>query len=46
MVWTPQQTGAFLDHVADTRLYLMWHLFAFTGMRRGEMAGLRWPTST
>jgi integrase len=33
----------FLDAVADDRLYAMWHLFAFTGMRRGEMAGLRWP---
>lgn len=42
MVWTPQQIGAFLDAVADDRLFAMWHLFAVTGMRRGEMAGLRW----
>ncbi len=42
MVWTPAQTGTFLDAVADDRLYAMWHLFAFTGMRRGEIAGLRW----
>ena len=36
------QTGTFLDSVADDRLYAMWHLFTFTAMRRGEMAGLRW----
>jgi len=42
MLWTPAQTGAFLDSVADDRLYPMWQLFAFTGMRRGEVAGLRW----
>jgi integrase len=42
MVWTPQQTGAFLDHVADDRLYAMWHLIAFRGLRRGEACGQSW----
>jgi integrase len=41
-VWTPAQTGAFLDHVATDRLYALWHLIAFTGLRRGEAAALRW----
>lgn len=42
MVWAPAQTGVFLDAVSDDRLYAMWHLFTFTGMRRGEVAGVRW----
>ncbi|WP_269855187.1 tyrosine-type recombinase/integrase [Streptomyces sp. RPT161] len=42
MVWTPKQTGAFLDHVADDRLYAMWHLIAFRGLRRGEACGQPW----
>ncbi|MFD8594673.1 tyrosine-type recombinase/integrase [Kitasatospora sp. NPDC059646] len=42
MVWTPQQTGAFLDFVADDRLYAMWHVIAFRGLRRGEACGQLW----
>ncbi|SEG27809.1 Phage integrase, N-terminal SAM-like domain [Actinacidiphila yanglinensis] len=42
MVWTPQQTGAFLDSVAEDRLYAMWHLIAFRGLRRGEACGQPW----
>ncbi|WP_370413514.1 tyrosine-type recombinase/integrase [Streptomyces fradiae] len=42
MVWTPEQTGAFLDFVADDRLYAMWHLIAFRGLRRGEACGQPW----
>ncbi len=42
MVWTPEQTGRFLDFIADHRLYCMWRLMAFRGMRRGEACGLRW----
>jgi len=26
----------------DDRLYALWHLAAMTGMRRGELLGLRW----
>lgn len=41
MVWTPAQTGAFLDYVADHRLYGLFHLIAFRGLRRGEACGAR-----
>jgi integrase len=41
-VWTPAQLRAFLDHVQDDRLYAAWLLAATTGMRRGEILGLRW----
>ena len=41
-VWTPDQLGAFLQHVRADRLYALWLLVATTGMRRGELAGLRW----
>ncbi|GAB2491880.1 hypothetical protein GCM10026982_15660 [Nocardiopsis aegyptia] len=43
MVYTPPQTGAFLDHAVEHRLYAAFHLIAFRGLRRGEAAGLRWP---
>jgi len=42
MVWTPVQTGAFLDAVADDRLYALWHLFALRGLRRSEAVWLSW----
>lgn len=42
MVWTPEQTGAFLDGVAEHRLYPMWHLMIFRAPRRGEACGLPW----
>jgi integrase len=42
MVWTPEHTGLFLDHVAQDRLYALWHLIAFRGLRRGEACGQRW----
>lgn len=44
MVWTPVLTGAFLDHAeaANDRLYAIYHLIAFTGLRRGEACGLHW----
>ena len=41
-VWSPAQLRTFLTHVRDDRLYAAWMLFATTGMRRGEVAGLRW----
>ena len=43
MVWTPAQTGEFLDSAADDRLYPLYHLITFRGLRRGEAAGLHWP---
>ncbi|MDX2826004.1 tyrosine-type recombinase/integrase [Streptomyces ipomoeae] len=42
MVWTPEQTGAFLDFVSDDRLYALWHTFIFLGPRRGELCALPW----
>jgi integrase len=41
-VWSPAQLRTFLAHVRDDRLHAAWMLFATTGMRRGEVAGLRW----
>ncbi|MFI0190790.1 tyrosine-type recombinase/integrase [Streptomyces sp. NPDC017082] len=43
MVWTPEQTGQFLDFVRDDWLYTLWHSFIFLGPRRGEMCALPWP---
>lgn len=41
-VWTVEELRAFLLHVRNDRLYAAWLLFATTGMRRGEVAGLTW----
>jgi integrase len=41
-VWTPGQLRAFLIHVRQDRHYTAWLLAATTGMRRGELLGLRW----
>lgn len=40
MIWTPEQTGRFLDFAAEDRHYALWHLIAFRGLRRGEAIGL------
>ena len=42
MVWTPQQTGTFLDSVVYDRLYPLWVIVAFLGLRRGEACALPW----
>jgi len=42
VTWSDTQARAFLDAVAGDRLYAMWVLFLTTGVRRGELAGLRW----
>lgn len=39
--WSGQETAAFLDAVAEDRLYAAWLLFLRRGFRRGELAGLR-----
>lgn len=41
-VWDTSQLRRFLDHVAEDRLFAVWLLLATTGMRRGEVLGLRW----
>ncbi|MDP9334604.1 MAG: tyrosine-type recombinase/integrase [Actinomycetota bacterium] len=40
--WEAHQLARFLRHVRGAPLEPLWHLAAFTGMRRGELCGLRW----
>jgi integrase len=40
--WTVDQLRTFLAHITDDRDYALWLLIASTGMRRGEVCGLRW----
>jgi integrase len=41
-VWTAAEARQFLDALADDRLVALWTLALHTGMRRDELAGLRW----
>lgn len=41
-VWAPEQLATFLHHVHEHRIYAAFRLMAMTGMRRGEVLGLRW----
>lgn len=40
--WTGAEVERFLAAVREDRLYGAWQLAATTGMRRGELLGLRW----
>ena len=40
--WSAPELAQFLGGVAGTRLEAAWRLAAMTGMRRGEVLGLRW----
>lgn len=40
--WDAEQLAGFLVHVEGHRLQTAFHLAAMTGMRRGEVLGLRW----
>jgi integrase len=40
--WTAEEATRFLTFAADDRLYACWLLALVCGMRRGELAGLRW----
>jgi len=50
MVWTREHCGAFLDSLeasdhpkrAAERLYALFHVAAYCGLRRSELAGLSW----
>jgi integrase len=42
MVWSATQTGAFLDSIAEDRLYPLYHLACYWGLRRGELHRLEW----
>ena len=41
-VYTPEQIRRFLAAVDGDRLQAMWYLVLATGLRRAELAGLRW----
>lgn len=40
--WTADELARFLDVIRGHQLELAFHLLALTGMRRGEVLGLRW----
>ncbi|HLY50931.1 MAG TPA: site-specific integrase [Solirubrobacteraceae bacterium] len=40
--WTAGELRRFLAHVEHDRLAALWRLAATTGMRRGELLGVRW----
>jgi len=42
MVWSREHCGAFLDSIQAERLYVLFELAAYTGLRRSELAGLDW----
>ncbi len=42
LVWTPDQVRTFLAAASSDRLYALFHLVVMTGLRRGEVCGLRW----
>ncbi|WP_135230148.1 tyrosine-type recombinase/integrase [Deinococcus fonticola] len=41
-VWTAEQVAAFLDVSQEHRLHAVFYLALMTGMRRGELLGLKW----
>ena len=41
-VWTSDEAATFLRQVSEDRLAALWVVALHTGMRRGELAGLRW----
>ncbi len=42
MVWSRDQCGAFLDAIEAERLYALYHLAAYYGLRRVRAGGLAW----
>jgi integrase len=42
MIWTKEEMNIFLGSVNEDRLFALWRLACRTGMRRGELAALRW----
>lgn len=40
--WSIEELRRFVQHVEDDPFFAAWLLFATTGMRRGEVAGLAW----
>lgn len=46
ILWTPEQAERFLDLAQSHRLYALFYVAISTGMRRGELLGLRWQDVT
>lgn len=44
--WTAEQLACFLGSTQDDRVHELWHTLALTGLRRGEVLGLKWPDVT
>lgn len=42
VIWEPEDTARFLEHVMSDRLSALYELAAYAGMRRAELCGLRW----
>jgi integrase len=42
VLWTPSESVHFLEAARPHRLYAAFYLALFTGLRRGEVLGLRW----
>jgi integrase len=43
LTWDEDQLRRFLESASTDRLYPLWQLTAMSGMRRGEVLGLKWP---
>lgn len=43
-VWSQDQVRQFLSSTREDRLYPLWRLLLFTGLRRGEALGLLWDS--
>jgi integrase len=41
-IWNAEQLRTFLDSQHEDRLFPLWRLATMSGLRRGELAGLRW----
>jgi integrase len=41
-IWTAQEAQQFLEHTKDHRLFALFALAAYTGMRQGESLALQW----
>jgi integrase len=41
-VWEPEDAGTFLDAISEHRLGALFEVAILSGMRRGELCGLRW----
>lgn len=42
MVWLPSHIGQFLDFIAEERLFALFALTAYCGLRRDEVIGISW----